>query len=161
MIDRIEDLFEMSFRGDPMAWHASSTMQLLKDITAEQAAAHPVNGRHSIWEIVHHIPAWDKEATKTMEGEVFPLYTEGEDWPKVEDTSQNAWKKAVCNMEKEHDLFVQAVWKFDSEEMNQLVNMAEGWSLHWSNTTYYQFIHGMLHHKIYHTGQIAVLKAST
>jgi len=160
MIERIVDLFEKSFRGDPMAWHASSTMQLLKEMTAEQAAAYPVDDRHSIWEIVNHMHVWDREARKTMGGELFPLFTGGEDWPKVEDISPNAWKKAISDMEREHDKFVDVIKNFDVKELGRLVDMDKSWPSPWAITTYYQLIHGMLHHKIYHTGQIAVLKTT-
>ena len=38
-------------------WHGPALAEVLDGVTAEQAAAHPVKGAHSIWEIVLHVIA--------------------------------------------------------------------------------------------------------
>ncbi|HKI45763.1 MAG TPA: DinB family protein [Balneolales bacterium] len=40
------------------AWHGPSLRELLDGLSVEQALAHPLKGRHSIWEIVNHITVW-------------------------------------------------------------------------------------------------------
>ena len=49
-IKRINDQLKRAFEGT--AWHGPSVSEVLAGVTAEQAAAHPIAGAHSIWEIV-------------------------------------------------------------------------------------------------------------
>ena len=48
-VERIVDQFQRAFDGH--AWHGPSVLSILEGITAEQAAAHPLPGTHSIWEL--------------------------------------------------------------------------------------------------------------
>lgn len=54
--DRIRDQLERAFSGN--AWHGPSVLEILENVTASQAAAHPIAGANSIWELVLHIGAW-------------------------------------------------------------------------------------------------------
>jgi uncharacterized damage-inducible protein DinB len=51
-MDRIRDQFRRAFEGE--AWHGPSVLALLDGVTAQQAAAHPIPGAHSIWELTLH-----------------------------------------------------------------------------------------------------------
>jgi uncharacterized damage-inducible protein DinB len=53
--DRLEEQLRLVFDGE--AWHGPSVMEALKDVNAELAAQHPIDGAHSIWELVLHL-AW-------------------------------------------------------------------------------------------------------
>ncbi|HYV05863.1 MAG TPA: DinB family protein, partial [Blastocatellia bacterium] len=57
-IKRIRSQLRRAFEGE--AWHGPSVMELLGDVTAEQAAAHPIAGAHSIWELALHIATWER-----------------------------------------------------------------------------------------------------
>jgi len=48
--ERIADQLKRAFEGK--SWHGPSLLEILKDVTAGQAAARPIPGAHSIWEIV-------------------------------------------------------------------------------------------------------------
>ena len=50
------------------AWHGASLEENLRGLTPEQAAARPVPGAHSIWELVLHITAWAGEVTRRLAG---------------------------------------------------------------------------------------------
>ena len=56
-IHRILDQMDRAFSGD--AWHGPSLMSVLDGVSAEDASKHPIRGAHSIWELVHHIGAWN------------------------------------------------------------------------------------------------------
>ena len=57
-VDRIRDQFRRAFEGE--AWHGPSVLALLDGVTAQQAAAHPIPGAHSIWELTMHIEAYSR-----------------------------------------------------------------------------------------------------
>ena len=82
--ERISDQFYRAFEGE--AWHGPAVLTLLEGVTAEQAAAHPVAGAHSIWELVLHIEAWERACSRRLAGDRAQLTTE-EDSAKVSDNS--------------------------------------------------------------------------
>ena len=47
---RIADQLRRAFDGE--AWHGDSLFEILKGVSAKQAAARPVANAHSIWELV-------------------------------------------------------------------------------------------------------------
>ena len=52
----IADQISRAFRGE--SWHGPSVREVLAGVSAEDAAAHPIAGAHSIWEIVLHLTGW-------------------------------------------------------------------------------------------------------
>ncbi len=68
-IENILDQLDVNFRGD--AWHGPSLMRLLADVTAEQAAAKPIQNAHSIRELVLHIKVWKDAPRRRLAGEAF------------------------------------------------------------------------------------------
>ena len=156
-IKRISHLFEACFEGKP-AWHGYSLLLLLKDVTAEKALRRPIPDAHTIWEIVLHIIVWDDEARKCLEGETFPFLPLDENWPPINDTSEEAWKETVEELKRAHQRLLNAIAKFDPEKLDNQINIEELWSAPWSTTTYYELLHGTINHDVYHTGQMAILK---
>jgi hypothetical protein len=47
--ERIADQLKRAFTGE--AWHGPAVLEILSGITAQQATAHPLVGRHSIWNL--------------------------------------------------------------------------------------------------------------
>ena len=76
------------------------------------------------------------------------MFMDGEEWPQRTDFSEDAWVDSIQLLESVHDRFVEAIRGL----------RARRWPEPWLSTSYYQFIHGMLHHLVYHTAQIAILK---
>jgi uncharacterized damage-inducible protein DinB len=144
---RIEDQLNRSFRGE--AWHGPCLEELLRDVSFEQAAAKPVDGAHSVWEIVSHITAWIDAARRRMEGEPLELSPE-QDWPALPEPSDAAWKIALGNLEGAHEKLRGAVAALDSERLDDKVP-GKPYSV-------YFLLHGIVQHNLYHAGQIAILK---
>jgi uncharacterized damage-inducible protein DinB len=53
---------------DGAAWHGDSLFEILAEVTPAQAAARPIQGAHSIWELVLHIAAWDDAVLRRFAG---------------------------------------------------------------------------------------------
>src|SRR3954463_11655493 len=101
-IERIADQLERGFDGD--AWHGDPLMKILDGITAKQAAAKPIKGAHSIWEIVNHIRAWRPMIVARLEGKYIDI-TPDVDWPPVTDTSDSAWRNCISDLRERHAAF--------------------------------------------------------
>jgi uncharacterized damage-inducible protein DinB len=147
-IERIVDLMERAFDGQ--AWHGPSAMELLSDVDPDQAAARPLKGRHTIWELVLHIAAWEIVVRGALSGENVISLSEEEDWPPIRSQSEAAWGQAVDELKRVHRGLVEAVSEFSESRLNDTVGGR--------SYSFYRMIHGVIQHDLYHAGQIAVLK---
>jgi uncharacterized damage-inducible protein DinB len=146
-INRIVDQMDRAMNGE--AWHGPHLEELLKDVSAQQAAAHPVAEVHSIWELVNHIGAWNAILADRASGRAVAV-TEEQDWPPVTNTSEEAWKLALQQMRSSRARLRSAVQKLTDA---QLDDIAPG-----KDHSIYVMLHGGVQHDLYHAGQIAVLK---
>jgi uncharacterized damage-inducible protein DinB len=153
-IDRILDEIDREYQGDP--WHGSPLGDILRDVSAEQAAARPMAHAHSIWEIVVHMTAWKNEVRKRLSGRPAGLPEEG-DWPAVGSRTEARWAEALSQLDKAHLALVESVRALQENRLFEPTNdprdRANG-----TGVSYYVLLHGIVQHDVYHAGQIAVLK---
>ena len=149
-IKRILDQLNRAFEGE--AWHGPAVREILGGITAQQAAARPFNGTHSIWELVLHIAAWERACRSRLGGERAQL-PDSEDWPEVNDTNEQGWVQAKEGLRQAHEELCEAVSKLDETRLDQpiIVGMS----------SVYVTLHGVIQHSLYHAGQIAILKKAS
>lgn len=148
--DRIRNQLERAFDGD--AWHGPPVLAVLAGVTAAQAAAHPIPGAHSIWELTLHIAAWEDACRRRLEGDPAQL-TDSEDWRPITDTSEAAWESAKQELIDTHQRLLSALAAVDDSRLDQaIVPSVE------SSSSVYVTLHGVVQHDLYHAGQIAMLK---
>jgi uncharacterized damage-inducible protein DinB len=149
--ERIRNQFERAFEGE--AWHGPSVLSLLNGVTAEQAAAHPIPGAHSIWELTLHIAAWEDACRRRLEGDPAQL-ADDENFPPIADASPAAWENAKAKLIDVHRRLLDGISATDDSRLDQpIINSTE--------TTFssaYVTLHGGVQHSLYHAGQIAILK---
>ena len=150
-LDRISDQFQRAFNGP--AWHGPSVLTLLEQITAAQAAAHPVLGAHSIWELTLHIGAWESACLRRLKGDPAQLSNE-EDWPSVNDTSEDAWTKTKQRLTDIHKQLLEAIASADESRLDLPIIVERDTEF----SSVYVTLHGGVQHDLYHAGQIAILK---
>jgi uncharacterized damage-inducible protein DinB len=146
-IERIEEQLKLAFEGG--AWHGPGVMETLEGVTAHQAAAHPLPGVHSIWELVVHIAAWEDACRRRLAGDRAELSTD-EDWPPVTDTTESAWASTKSALIEGHHKLRESIAFLTEARLDEpiLQNMR----------SVYVNIHGVIQHDLYHAGQIAILK---
>ena len=147
-VERIGNLLEQTYNGK--AWHGSSLRTLLADVTADEAAARPLPGAHTIWQEVLHIIAWREVACGLLEGRTAGELAEEKNWPAVGDGGESAWRQTLDRLEESQHRLRALLRAFPDERLNV---RAPGLSL-----SFYEVIHGVIHHDVYHAGQIAVLR---
>ena len=145
---RIRGLLHSVYRGP--AWHGPSISENLEGITAAQAASHPIPGAHSIWEIVHHVTAWEREVVQFLAGKAHVTMQGEDDWPPVKAASEEAWDKTVADLRAAHTALADAIKRFGDDDLEKIV---PGRDFPW-----FVVFHGIIHHSLYHSGQIAMLK---
>ena len=147
-LHRLEQQLTRALAGE--AWHGPSVLETLAGVTAEQAAAHPIPGAHSIWELVLHLGGTYDLVLRRLGGDGRQM-TDAVDWPTVPAPTDENWHEAVGALTQLNDRLRQAVQQFPAERLDeQLVSEAP-------YTAYTQFI-GVTQHNLYHAGQIALLK---
>ena len=147
-VTNIVDQLERVFEGD--AWHGPSLSEILADIPAEQACAHPIPEAHSIWEIVRHTTAWQRAVRERLQGQPLDCLPDDQDWPATDDTSETAWCETVRELRAEYDLVSQEARAWSGRELAETIGG--------QRFTAYQMLHGVIQHIVYHAGQIAILK---
>jgi uncharacterized damage-inducible protein DinB len=150
-IKRIKSQLRRAFEGE--AWHGPAVMELLKDVTAEQAAAHPVAGAHSIWELALHIATWERFVRRRIVEVTALDPTDEENFPTVQDTSDAAWRAAIEGVKRNHAELLETVAGLDDAKLSEIVP-GKPYSV-------YFMLHGVIQHDLYHAGQIALLKKAT
>jgi len=145
-VERIVDQLNRAFEG--AAWHGPSVLELIEGITSRQAAARPIAGTHSIWELVLHIAAWEGAILRRLTGDRAQLST-AEDWPPISATDDDAWERTRNMLKQVHLELRSAIVSLDDERLDQPI--IEGMS------SVYVQLHGVIQHDLYHAGQIALL----
>lgn len=131
-------------------WHGSALAEVLEGVTAERAAARPIPGAHTIWEIVLHIIAWAEIARARLRGESTGDPTPEQDWPPVTATDAAAWQRTLERLGACHRELAADVRGLDEARLDQKVA-----NLDYSADV---LLHGIVEHGTYHGGQIALLK---
>lgn len=142
----IADQISRAFWGE--SWHGPSVREVLAGVSAEDAAAHPILGAHSIWEIVLHLVGGYNLVLRRVRGERAHLSPE-EEWPPVAEFSADAWRESQETLEKLNHQLQRAVRAFPAQRLAQELGS--------EYPAYIQFC-GAPQHDLYHAGQIVLLK---
>jgi uncharacterized damage-inducible protein DinB len=144
---QIADQLRRAFDGN--AWHGPAVLELLKDVDAATAAAKPLPGVHSIWELVLHIAAWDGAALSRLAGKMAKLKGK-QNFPPVPTPTEDAWHEAVQQTKRTHNMLVETVAGLSNSRLRDTVPG--------KRYDFYHLLHGVAQHELYHAGQIAILK---
>jgi uncharacterized damage-inducible protein DinB len=128
------------------AWHGPAVKEVLKDIMPAQAL-HRFENTHSIIELIAHMTSWRVFVIKKLEGEQNYTVTDEMNFPAVKDL-----QKAIIDLEESQSRLLAALGHFPGARLHEIVPHG---SYHYS---YYTLLHGIIHHDLYHLGQIAFIK---
>ena len=143
----IYDQIETTFRG--RSWHGPNMIQVLEGVSVDKASLRPLSQRHSIWEIVNHINYWMNIALLGLNGEILPNPEGFVDWPKV-GTTKEEWRASVADLEITVNTLLNVLMDFSETKLEENVPG--------KTFNYRTLLHGVLHHNLYHMGQIAVFR---
>ncbi|MGC2173291.1 MAG: DinB family protein [Candidatus Sulfotelmatobacter sp.] len=133
----LADQLRRAFEGN--AWHGPALLELLEDVDAATAAARPVHDAHSIWELVLHIAAWDGAACRRLAGEKIQL-TGRANFPVVRKPTDAAWRSAVAQARRRHDVLVKTVTALPEARLRERVPG--------KRYDFYHILHGVAQHEL-------------
>ena len=115
-VEVLADQIRRAFWGE--SWHGPSVREVLAGVSAEDAAAHPIAGAHSIWEVVLHLTGGYNLVLRRVHGERAQLSPE-EEWPPVAEFSSEAWRESQHTLEQLNQQLQAAVRAFPAERLSQ------------------------------------------
>ncbi len=146
-MDLVVERLTTTFEG--RAWHGSPFTVQLEGIDAGQARAHPIEGRHSIWEIVNHAAFWMEKTRGAIHADAMPDIKETEDWPPAGETEEE-WTEAKEALRRTYESLIESVTSFDVSRLGETVPGRK--------YNFFVMLHGIVDHNVYHMGQIAILR---
>jgi uncharacterized damage-inducible protein DinB len=144
-IARIVEQLKRAHEGE--AWHGPSVAEALEGVSAAGAAKRPIGTGHSIWEIVHHVRVTEEVVRTHVTGETAP---DEADWPRLTETGEAVWRAAVDRLKATQRALREAVSKLPESRLHESVPGK-------SHSYWYELL-GVVHHDLYHAGQISLLK---
>ena len=147
-LERIDEQLRRSFEGE--AWHGPAVLEALAGLSHHEAAAHPIAGAHSVWELTLHLTGTYRLVLRRLGGDGRQL-TEEEDWPPPPLATPDAWNETVQLLRQLNQDVRRAVRGFPLERLDDRLVAEAPYS------AYVQFI-GITQHDLYHAGQVAILR---
>jgi uncharacterized damage-inducible protein DinB len=145
-IHRIVRLWEETLEGAP--YHGPSVLEILENVDAEMASQ-KASSHHSIWELVLHMAAELEYARTLIDGTAVPWVEDETTWEFPSSVSEAEWIESVERLKTAHRALILAVQKLDEKVLEANPAPVSG--------TFYRMLHGVMHHNIYHSGQIALM----
>jgi uncharacterized damage-inducible protein DinB len=143
-IQNIVSLLKKSFEKG--AWHGASVMEALEAVSPEQAFSR-LPDTHSIMELVAHMTAWKKYVSRKLRGDVGYKVTDEMNFAVTGD-----WNSIVQQLRQSQAELTTAIEAFPASKLQERMPGAG------DDFTWYAVIHGIIHHDLYHTGQINLIK---
>jgi uncharacterized damage-inducible protein DinB len=146
-IQKLTSLLHRTFEKG--AWHGPTVKEVLQGITAA-TALNKLPNTHSIIELVSHMTSWRNFTIKKLEGDLDYKVSDEQNFPALKN-----WSQALQELDESQRNLLAAVEKFPVEKLSELVAGVT------QKYTYYTLIHGIIHHDLYHTGQIILITKAT
>lgn len=145
-IQNMVSLLERTFEKG--AWHGPSVKETIADISEKQAFT-SLQHTHSIIELVAHMTAWRRYVIQKLAGDLAYSVTDDLNFPKP-----RVWAQTVTDLLSTHNELLKAFQGLPLSKLYQQVP--------WTHEpfTYYSILHGIIHHDLYHIGQINLIKKS-
>ncbi len=144
---RISNLYQSIYNGNP--WLEVTLANTLKDVTAEQAYRKINPKLNTIWEIVNHLIQWRRNILRRVHGETITTPDHNYFVPII-DPSEAAWEQSLQNLEKSQELWNASLSNLEEADFEKIDPN--------NNHSFYEDIHGIIQHDVYHLGQIVILK---
>jgi uncharacterized damage-inducible protein DinB len=133
------------------AWHGPSLRRLVAGLDAAGAAARPVPGAHTIWELVLHLATWQDVVAERLAG-VGRRVAEERSWP-VPGRGEADWQAAKQTLAASGTRLAGAIAGLAADRLDEPLGR--------HGHTVATVLHGLLQHDAYHGGQIALLKRAS
>jgi len=145
---RIAQQMKQGFEKD--CWAGPSLLEVLDGVDYEMAAAKPIPGAHSIWELVMHLIAGQHLMMCMVKGEIKERIGVEDWWYQVPEATASEWDATLARLKKQESGLHALVASFPDDRLDK--PFVKGGSSAYNN------LQGHVQHTLYHAGQILMLK---
>lgn len=148
---RIIDLLNDTYESEE-AWYGPSVVEALREVTPKLAERRLSESTHSIAEIVYHMTTWRIFTVRKLQGDKeFDIKTKDKDWKKLPVVDEFEWEAIQMELSLSQEELISELEKIESDEFLEEYVPGRDYS-------YYTLVHSLIHHDVYHTGQISLIK---
>ncbi len=144
---RITELLRRAFDGEP--WYGPSVMDTLSDVTLEETL-NQLPGSHTIVELVEHMIAWRTFVIERLNGNATYDVNQEESFNKISAMTAEQWSDILQRLHQTQQDLLQILSQISDKKLNEVV-AGRAYSFD-------KMLHGIIHHDIYHIGQIILLR---
>ncbi len=150
-VDGVANLLAQTYHGDALglAWFGPALRPLLGAVSPASATHRPLQRRHTIWELVLHLAANIDFVLARLDGTELEL-SDNADWPPLPEPSVAAWEDTLGALDARYEALLTRVGGLGDAQLAQPV-VGRGYDV-------CAMLHGIIHHNVYHTGQISMLR---
>src|SRR5215210_3246939 len=150
-VDRVAELLAQTYHGDALglAWFGPALRPLLAAVSPVTATRRPLQHRHTIWELVLHLAANIDFVLARLDGTKLELSANA-DWPPVPERTDAAWADALATLDARYEMLLARMKGLGDAQLAQRV-VGRRYDV-------CAMLHSIIHHNVYHTGQIALLR---
>ncbi len=149
-ISSYKEQFNQIFHGNP--WLDESFSKKLDDLSDENVFSQAPGNNHSVAEVVSHITTWRQEIMRRLidNSSVRMLTEESPDnWKPLHQLQQRGWQQLYEDLKQSQQEIIRLLENADDNFLEEKLGETE------FDKEY--FIAGLLHHDIYHLGQIGLI----
>lgn len=134
------------YAGSP--WYGKPVRVILNEIEPTKAGLVPGGSEHSVFQIAAHMLTWRVFVAEKLQGnDAFKVVVNSEqDWGSGRDETPASWSALISEFDKNQVLLVKSIGNFPESRLDDTV---PGKSYNFRH-----LIEGIIHHDIYHAGQI-------
>lgn len=146
----IKDALRRLYEGE--VWHGPSIKEILIDITPEQAVKRLTPKSKNIAEYLIHITNWRTFALEKLTGgDTFDIILNSEaDWSVVNEITKDKWEEIQEAYEESQKEILEVLETYTDRKLENIVPGRK--------YSFYTLLYGVIHHDIYHSGQMMLLK---
>lgn len=145
IINNLKDTFDGS------AWHGPNLQEILKNITAEQSLR-KIGNSHNIAELVHHIYAWRYYVIQHLEGNKDYEVPDDFNFIKIDTIDESHWQTLKSQLIESQSIIIK-ILEVNEEKLLRITVPNRDF-------TFTKLLNGLIHHDVYHAGQIRMLAVS-
>lgn len=142
--------FNQVFNGNP--WLDESFSKKLDSLSEAQAFTQSPGNNHSVAEVVSHLTEWRNEITRRLTDNSPERRLTDEsphNWISYEQLQQTGWQQLYADLKRSQHQLINLLESKDDYFLDEQLGETE------FNKEY--FVAGLLHHDLYHLGQIGLI----
>ncbi len=150
-INEYMNQLEEIYSGKP--WYGDSVSGILKNVAPEDAVRRPINGKHTIADLLYHMITWRVFVIKQLKGdkEFDVKQNDKNDWRELDYGDKHLWANALSEFDETHKLLVSELNNFKEDLLDKQISLR--------NYTYQFLLTGLIQHDMYHLGQITLTRS--